>query len=585
MKILVVTQKVDMEDDNLGFFHAWLLEFAEKFEKIIVICLEKGRHELPDNVEVFSLGKETASGKRTKYIFKFFRHIWRKKGDYDAVFVHMNPEYIVLAGWLWKLWGKKISLWYTHKKVTWKLRLAEKFADFVFTASPESCRISSSKIMVTGHGIDTEKFKPGLEKKDGKLKILTVGRISPSKGLDTLIEAASVLRDKEDNNFEILIAGAPILKSDHGYLDNLREKITKLGLKESVKFVGPIPFSKIDDFYLAGDVFVNLSATGSIDKTVLEAMACGLPVLTSNEAFVNILESKYRFAQGDYKELVEKVIALKDVEADISLREFVVKNHNLRNLIEKIASVLKNDFFSKEIQDFYDSQNRSAYESKRWFSNSISQAGFKMTKDFILRFIKKHGSDFKNYLELGPGSGVWTELFIQKNPGASFDLVDISEKMLDAAQEKLGQWDSLRIKYVKGDFADFVADKKYDLFFSSRAFEYLPEKKAAIQKISEILNTGGRGLIITKNPRYIFYAIKRRKVPAIHRGQISPARLCGFLAENGFSEIKIYPVSVTFPIFRSAGLNMFFYKILSRWPLNFLSRMFCEAYGAEFVKK
>jgi len=56
MKLLIITQKVDINDDNLGFFHRWLEKLASRFEKLSVICLAEGEHHLPSNVAVFSLG-------------------------------------------------------------------------------------------------------------------------------------------------------------------------------------------------------------------------------------------------------------------------------------------------------------------------------------------------------------------------------------------------------------------------------------------------------------------------------------------------------------------------------------------------
>jgi hypothetical protein len=58
MKLLIITQKVDINDPILGFFHRWIEEFAKHCEKITVICLYKGTYNLPNNVKVLSLGKE-----------------------------------------------------------------------------------------------------------------------------------------------------------------------------------------------------------------------------------------------------------------------------------------------------------------------------------------------------------------------------------------------------------------------------------------------------------------------------------------------------------------------------------------------
>src|SRR3989344_9447325 len=158
-KLLIITQKVDKNDQLLGFFIDWIKRLALKFDKITILCLEKGEFSLPENVRVVSLGKDRGTSKPIQS-FNFYKNIF--KNDYDAVFVHMNPIWVILGGPSWKIMHKKIFFWYTHKAVTPKLRLAEKFADVIFTASKESFRLPSKKVIVTGHGIDTGLFQPNL---------------------------------------------------------------------------------------------------------------------------------------------------------------------------------------------------------------------------------------------------------------------------------------------------------------------------------------------------------------------------------------------------------------------------------------
>ena len=71
MKLLIITQKVNENDQLLGFFVEWLKRFAGKFDKLTVLCLEKGDYVLPPNVEIISLGKERGAGK-FKQLFTFF---------------------------------------------------------------------------------------------------------------------------------------------------------------------------------------------------------------------------------------------------------------------------------------------------------------------------------------------------------------------------------------------------------------------------------------------------------------------------------------------------------------------------------
>jgi glycosyltransferase involved in cell wall biosynthesis len=328
MKLLIITQKVDINDDNLGSFHGWIKEFAKNCESVIVICLQNGEHDLSGNVRVLSLGKPAS---RAKYIYRFYRYIWRERKNYDAVFVHMNPVYVVFGGLFWKFFGKKIYLWYTHKSVNMDLRIAEWFVSRIFTASTESCRLKSKKIVVTGHGIDINKFEARNQKSEinQKFKIITAGRITPSKNLDLLIEATKILNGK-NFNFEIKIAGMPVLESDKIYLEGLK----KIAGKE-IEFVGKVFYGNMPDFYRGADLFVNFSDTGSIDRAVLEAMASGLLVLTSNEAFRNVLEGKYITSKNP-EDISEKIIKLSQSGLDSGLRDYVVKNHSLEGLIKKI---------------------------------------------------------------------------------------------------------------------------------------------------------------------------------------------------------------------------------------------------------
>ena len=62
MRLLVLTQKVDREDDVLGFFHEWLRRFSAQCEAVEVICLYEGAHDLAArDLEVGELREPAAS--------------------------------------------------------------------------------------------------------------------------------------------------------------------------------------------------------------------------------------------------------------------------------------------------------------------------------------------------------------------------------------------------------------------------------------------------------------------------------------------------------------------------------------------
>jgi glycosyltransferase involved in cell wall biosynthesis len=352
MKLLVLTQIVEKKDANLGFFCAWLEKMSTRVDTLSVICLQKGDYSLPANVNVMSLGKESGAS-RMKYIKNFYSIIFKHRKDYDHVFVHMNPEYVVLGGLFWRVWGKKVLLWYTHKSVDLKLKIAEKLATKIFTVNEASFRLPSKKVEYVGHGIDTNRFitntqmaslygnsSEPIEETD-KLRLLYVGRISSVKDLETIVLAL----DKLDSNVTIDIVGEAITDVDKEYERTVKELVEKLGLFSRVRFLGTASHSDLPRIYSSHDALLHTSRTGSVDKVVLEALANGLVVFSSSEAYTEFGSSVTKFGANNSEDLaktIEKYMDLGIMEPNEKGREFVEKSHNLDNLIGKIVDYFGN---------------------------------------------------------------------------------------------------------------------------------------------------------------------------------------------------------------------------------------------------
>ncbi|MCX6718807.1 MAG: hypothetical protein NTZ38_00260, partial [Candidatus Taylorbacteria bacterium] len=197
MRLLIITQKVDENDPVLGFFHGWIAEFSKRFKAIVVICLEKTTYELPGNVAVLSLGKEKWRSK-AKYVFLLFFFSLRYFNRYDAVLVHMNEEYVVLAGWLWRLMGKKVYMWRNHHAGSTMTDIAAMFCNKVFCTSKYSYTAKYKKTVLMPVGVDMSRFNSDPENmpQSGRVKnsILFLGRIAPVKKVDVFIEALGLLK-------------------------------------------------------------------------------------------------------------------------------------------------------------------------------------------------------------------------------------------------------------------------------------------------------------------------------------------------------------------------------------------------------
>jgi glycosyltransferase involved in cell wall biosynthesis len=344
MKLLMITRKVDKNDALAGFTYDWVKKIGQQVNSLKVICLSKGDTSgLPENVEIYSLGKEKGIGRIRRFI-KFKILNLKLVPKVSGIFCHMNPEYTIAIWPCAKIFGKKIVAWYTHKSVTWKTKLLVKMADVILTASKESFRVPSKKVIITGHGIDTEKFKPAETSQydDQKFKIVSIGRISPTKDYESLIKAVDALVDRGLKNIFVQIIGGPGLVTQKQYFESLKEMVKKMDLANYIEFVGPVPHSETVSYLQQADLFVNLSETGSVDKAVLETMACGCLCLTSNEAFTNILGADFMVEKDDPINLAQKIKWVMDLppekkkELSESHRQIVVQQHNLDQLVRKI---------------------------------------------------------------------------------------------------------------------------------------------------------------------------------------------------------------------------------------------------------
>ena len=341
MKLLMFTRKVDKNDALAGFTFNWVKKIGERLERLYVITWQKSdRGDLPENIEIISLpeNKFFKILVLQKYLFSVLPKV-------NGIFCHMNPEYTIFSAPLAKILNKKVVSWYAHGSIGWKARLVEKMADTIITSSPAGFRLSSKKVKILHQGIDTGIFRPAMDiKQDPRItKIITAGRISPTKDYESMIKAIGSLIKQKSLAIRFSIIGDSPLKSQDGYLLNLKNMVKLMGVEQEIEFLGEIPNMDLPRYLQSADIFINLSNTGSLDKAVLEAMASGCLVITSNDAYAKILPPELiaeKDNPGLLAEKIEKIMGLSEEEKNglkSKLREEVIKNHNLDDLALKIA--------------------------------------------------------------------------------------------------------------------------------------------------------------------------------------------------------------------------------------------------------
>lgn len=333
MRLLVVTQAVDTEDRALGFFHEWLKMLAQGRD-LEVVCLKEGAHALPANVRVHSLGKERGVS-RLGYLFNFYRRVFSLR--YDAVFVHMNEEYVLLAGWWWRLAGKKVVLWRNHKKGSWRTALAAHLTTAVCYTSPEAFVAGYRNAVSMPVGIDTDFFAPPAVPVSGN-SVLFLGRVDPVKKAEVFIEALKEVTLP----FKASLYGSPT-EPNSPYAANVAQAAT--GVRGLALFAG-VPFARTQGLYQSHAIYVNITPSGSFDKTIGEAMASGCLVVCVNDAVRAILPHEFLAADGDARDIaraIEKALALPAArrgEIARAQRQWVLEHHSLGAVIRKLAALL-----------------------------------------------------------------------------------------------------------------------------------------------------------------------------------------------------------------------------------------------------
>ena len=345
-RLLLFNLVTDDADPVLSFASDWIRVVAAHCEYVDVITMYQGAFSPPDNVRVFSAGREHGSSKAARLAI-FYRHLSRLllTQRYDACFAHMMPLFAGLAGPLLSARGIPTTLWYTHRQRSTQLRLGLTMSRRVVSADETSFPYQTRKLRVLGHGIDTDFYAPApCAASGGRPLVVQVARLAEIKHQATTIEAVS------QTEAQLALIGGAQPGSAVGYERRLRDLIRRLELEERCEFTGDLPAAEARAWYGRATVAVNMSPPGLFDKAALESMACGVPTIVCNPAFTPLL--------GDYADLLltagpedvsglserlERLFTLSAAErADIGnqLRENVVREHSLPQLIERLLSVL-----------------------------------------------------------------------------------------------------------------------------------------------------------------------------------------------------------------------------------------------------
>ena len=347
LRVLVVNFTLDEDSAVLASQASFVRRLAGRVAALHVVTELMGRFDPPPGVTITAiprrpLGVPRRLGSLWFALPRILADIARFRPD--VCFVHMAHEWCYRLGLELKRRKVPLLLWYTHKQVSQRLRLATAFADRIVTATPEGFRLPTGKVEAIGHGIDVDKFSIGAETRHPR-EIVSVGRISPIKRLDLIVEALAELAGRPGfHDARLRLVGPELTPVDKAYREQLVALAERRGIGNRLEIAGALPQSRIPPVYRRAALHVNVTNTGGLDKSVLEALACGCPVLTCNEAFFDTIAPfpLMQIRNPTAAALAERMACLmSDRQASPeALRALIVGRHDLDTHVEGILSRL-----------------------------------------------------------------------------------------------------------------------------------------------------------------------------------------------------------------------------------------------------
>ena len=236
------------------------------------------------------------------------------------------------------LWHKRVVLWRNHKMGSVFTWVACKLVHTVCYTSPFAYVANYTNAIKMPIGIDTDTFKPGELKPHS---ILFLGRLDPVKKPELFLEAVEQLEHR-GANFHTNVYGEPTSGNEE-YAQKLKERFA--GLKNT-SFYSGVRNDETPAIYASHDVYVNVTPSGSFDKTIGEAMASGCVVVAANEAVRDAVPDEL-IVSNDSTETVARSIqyalslsAQERAGVVAKARTYIEREHSLVLLLRRLVGIL-----------------------------------------------------------------------------------------------------------------------------------------------------------------------------------------------------------------------------------------------------
>lgn len=336
-QLLICVEAVDSEDRAYGFFTEWLQELEDQGIRATVVCLRRGKVPVYREHRIIAL---PSHGRFTslRRAWALWRISWQERKTYEAVFVRGAAVFVVATGLLWRGLGKRVVFWYAHYTGNQLLEPAAMLANRVITSVPEACRIRSKKPIPIGQSVPTERFRIPADKTYNGYRGIMLGRVSTSKRVRVAVR--SFLELDTPQGSELVIIGRDVDQSETTAVRAILSNTDYVHWNKA-----GVPYEELPRLLPTFDFMINFYP-GSLDKSILEAMACGVIPFMATDAAERLLPQDLHWLitrnGADLKEAFERFRALTSEERKTlaeRLRKLVVERHSLSGQVRALIEI------------------------------------------------------------------------------------------------------------------------------------------------------------------------------------------------------------------------------------------------------
>ena len=330
------------------------MEFAKKGIDVSLICYSDSKEEPEDKNENFKLVKILRKQNVLLRYFYYFWNLFKLARNCDVIYAQGPLSAGLPAMWAKKILNKKFIIkivgdyaWEQGVNQFGVKDLIEEFQNKKYSKKVERIRKIQIKVVksadkvivpseflkriVKGWGVNENKIfviynsVSVIEDIKNDLKIagdiiISGGRLEPWKGMDLLIKIMPDLL-KENPDFKLIIVGYGPEKI------GLEKLVLTLKLNDKIQLINRLPHKELLEYFKASKVFVLNTGYEGFSHFLIEAMACGLPIITTNVCGnPEIIKDNYNGLLVEYNNKEQIKNAILKIWHDKELQEKLINN-------------------------------------------------------------------------------------------------------------------------------------------------------------------------------------------------------------------------------------------------------------------